>query len=234
MRLEKIDIMRWIAIILMIFFHLNYSLVNIFNIELLNFSEAFWNIIWKFTALLFIFTAWISFFLAELKYEKNIIKKYIKVSIILGIIASFISLSTYLFLPEQYIKFWIIHFFALSFLLMLLFSKFKYYNILFGIIFITYWIFFIPIIKNEYFYFLWFIYPWFKSADFFPIFPYFWVMLFWYSLALFLKNIDKLNIFKLNSRKNIFYSILEYSWKKSLIIYIIHQPIILLILYYIV
>lgn len=45
MRLEKLDIFRGIAIVLMVLFHLNYSLVYIFGIETLNFSTIFWYII---------------------------------------------------------------------------------------------------------------------------------------------------------------------------------------------
>lgn len=231
MRLEKLDILRWIAIILMVIFHLNYSLVHIFKYDVLNFSDTFWFIIWKIAVLLFIFIAGISFFLAENKYGDKIIKKYLKVSLYLWIIAWIISISTYLFSEKLYIRFWIIHFFALSFLLMLLFRRLRYYNILLWIIIIVYGVYFLPIIENKYLYFLWFMYPWFVSSDYYAIFPYFWVMLLGYSFALYLNKIDKLDIFKLKSRKNIFYKNLEYLWKKSLIIYLIHQPIIIWFIY---
>jgi uncharacterized membrane protein len=231
MRYEKLDILRWIAIILMVIFHLNFSLVYIFNITILNFSNIFWLIEWRVSALLFIFIAWMSFLLAEEKYGDNIIKKYIKVSFLLWIIASLISLLTFFFFIEQYIRFWIIHFFSLSFLLILLFRKLNYYNILFWWLIIIYGLYFIPVIQNEFFYFLWFIYYWFKSADFYPILPYFWIMLLWYGFALFLSNNNKLKILKLQSKKNNIISFFEYCWKKSLIIYLIHQPIIILIIY---
>jgi len=240
MRLQKLDIFRGVAILLMVVFHINYSLLNIFNIDALNFSELFWFIEGRISALLFIFIAWISFLLAEKKYWNKIIKKYFKVVFILWIIAWLISLSTFLFFPEQYIRFGIIHFFALSFLLMLLFRIFNYYNLLFWIIFIIYWFYFIPVIDNQYLYFLWFMYNWFHSADYYPILPYFWIMLLWYSSGLCLYNKNKLNIFKLKpySNKFIFKKVFiilnnffEYIWKKSLIIYLIHQPIIIFIIY---
>lgn len=232
MRLEKLDMFRWIAIVLMIIFHFNYSLVNIFNIQILNISEIYWFYIWKISALLFIFISWISFFLAEKKYWNKIILKYIKVSIVLWIIAVWISFTTLIFFPEQYIKFWIIHFFAVSFLLMLFFRKLSYYNLLISILIIIFGFYFIPIINNEYFYFLWFTYPWFKSADFYPIIPYFWFMLAWYVFTLFLLQNNKLHIFKFKSHKNIIYFVFEYIWNKSLIIYLIHQPIIILLIYF--
>lgn len=231
MRLEKLDILRWIAIVLMVIFHINYSLLYIFNNNILNFSTSFWFIIWKISVILFIFIAGISFFLAEKKYWDKIIAKYIKISLLLWWIAWMISLFTYTFFIEQFIRFWIIHFFALSFLLILIFRKFEYYNILFWFIIIVYGIFFIPIIENKHLYWLWFEYIWFKSADYYPIFPYFWIMLLWYAFSMYLDKIDKLSIFKLNSWKNTFYKTLEYLWKKSLIIYLIHQPIIIWFLY---
>lgn len=231
MRLQKLDILRWIAILLMVLFHLNYSLVNLFNIDLLNISEYFWFIIWKISVILFIFISWISFFLAEKKYLNKIILKYIKVSFILWVIAWWISLSTLLFFSEQYIRFWIIHFFSVSFLLILFFRKLKYYNLIFWIIIIVYGFYFIPIINSEYYYFLWFTYSWFKSADFYPLLPFFWIMLLWYTFWLFLSDRGLLDIFKTKSTNNIVSNIFEYMWKKSLLIYLLHQPIIILMLY---
>ena len=231
MRLEKLDILRWLAILLMVIFHINYSLVHLFNKTILNFSDIFWFTIWRSVAVLFIIVSWISFFLAEKKYWKKINLKYFKVSIVLWVIALLISLWTSLFFPEQYIRFWIIHFFSLSFILILLFRKLWYYNLLLAILFIIYGFYYIPVINNEYLYFLGFKYPSFSSADFYPILPYFWFMLFWYVFALFLKDKDKLNIFKISNKKNFINISLEYLWKKSLVIYLIHQPIIIWIIY---
>lgn len=243
MRLEKLDIFRWIAIILMVIFHLNYSLVNIFGNDIINFSENFWFIIWKIAALLFIFIWGISFFLAENKYWKQINSRYLKVSVILWIIASGITISTHLFFPEQYIKFWIIHFFALSFLLLLFFRKLKYYNVLLWVLTIITGVLFTWDIQNQYLYFLWFTYPWFSSADFYPILPYFWIILLWYSFTLFLQDNNYLNILALHKQKNktniknifSYYNkilkILWRIWRYSLVIYLVHQPIIIGIIY---
>lgn len=83
MRFQRLDILRGIAIVLMVLFHLNYSLVNIFGIEFLNFSEIFWYILGKISAIGFITIAGISFFLAEKKYGKDLWKKYWKYSVVL-------------------------------------------------------------------------------------------------------------------------------------------------------
>lgn len=231
MRLEKLDILRWIAILFMVIFHVNYSLVNLFNIQLINFSDLFWFILWKTSAIIFIVISWIAFYLAEKKHQNKVILKYIKISLMLWLIAWGISLSTFLFFPEEYIRFWIIHFFSVCFVLILFFRAFKYYNIILAIFIIIFGFYFIPLVENDYSYFLWFKSISFSSSDYYPILPYFWFMLIWYSIATYLSDKGKMGIFKLKSNKNIIHVLFEYMWKKSLIIYLVHQPIIIWIIY---
>ncbi len=231
MRYEKLDIFRWIAILLMIIFHINYSLSDIFSIDFLNFSEIFRFLLWKIWVLLFISISWISFFLAEKKYWNKIYKKYLKYSIFLWIISFFLTLFTYIFFKEQFIVFGILHFFALSFLLILFFRKLKYWNFLLGIIIILIPVFFTMETNLHYLFFLWFTYPSFYSADFYPIIPYFWVFLLSYSSSIF---IDKKQVlWKIFWWKHtwIINNFFKFMWKNSLIIYLIHQPIIIFIIY---
>ena len=231
MRYEKLDIFRWIAILLMIIFHINYSLSDIFSIDFLNFSEIFRFLLWKIWVLLFISISWISFFLAEKKYWNKIYKKYLKYSIFLWIISFFITLFTYIFFKEQFIAFGILHFFSLSFLLIIFFRKLKYWNFLLGIIIILIPVFFTMETNLHYLFFLWFIYPSFYSADFYPIIPYFWVFLLSYSSSIFLDN--KQALWKIFWWKHtwIINKFLKFMWKNSLVIYLIHQPIIIFIIY---
>ncbi len=229
-RYEYIDVLRGIAIVLMIVFHLNYSLVHIFWIEFLNLSEIFWYILWNISALGFIFISGISFFLAEKKYGKGILKKYWKYSMILVVLAGMISFITYFFFPEEYIRFGILHFFALSFFLLPFFSIFRYLNGLIWISIIIYGVLFIPIVENKYLFFLWFTYPWFSSSDYYPLFPYFWVLLLGYILGLFLQKQGKFSIFHKVGESNSLEIALEYIWKKSLLVYLIHQPIIIAVI----
>ena len=76
MRIERLDILRGVAIVMMVVFHLNYSLVNIFSIDILNFSDNFWYIVGKSSAILFIVIAGFSFFLSEKKSPEKIVRKY--------------------------------------------------------------------------------------------------------------------------------------------------------------
>ncbi len=231
MRYEKLDILRGIAITLMIIFHINYSLTNIFWINFLNFSDILWIIIWKISVFLFIIVSWISFLLAEKKYKNNIYKKYLKYSFYLWILSFFITFLTYLFINSQIILFGIIHFFFVSYLLMLAFHRFKYYNIIIWIIIILLPIFISMETSSHYLFFLWFLYPWFYSADFYPIFPYFWVFLLSYSISFFLYEKSLLTKIFWWEYIWILNNFLKYIWKRSLFIYLIHQPIIIWVIY---
>lgn len=229
MRLEKIDIFRWIAIIFMVLFHLNYSLVEIFWVNTLNFNDNFFYILWKISAFLFIFIAGFSAFLTYINNPQKSVKKYLKTSLKLAIFASLISIWTYFFMRNEYIRFWIIHFFAVSYLLLILFKRFWSYNILFWILAIIFWIFATPVINFKYLYFLWWTYPWFKSADFYPVLPYFWIILIWFWVWKILSKNNLLKIFELKN-KNFLTNFLTFLWQHSLLIYLTHQIIIVLVL----
>jgi len=227
MRLERLDILRWVAIVMMVIFHIQYSLQNLFGVDITFIPDFFWFYFGKISALLFISIAWISYFLAERKYWDAIYKKYFKYSWILAFFALLISIWTYFFMPSQFIVFWILHFFALSFLILPYITKLKWWTFPLAIIIIIYGVFFIKVVDSQFLFPLGFMYPWFKSADYYPFFPYFWVMLLWYSGALFPMKYNYLEkILKKKSPNSKFESGLIWSGKHALIIYIVHQPII--------
>lgn len=226
MRLIKLDILKVFAIISMIFFHLNYMLINIFWNNAFNFSDNFWLILWKIWWFLFIFLSGFSFYLADKKYSTVIYKKYLSVILKLFIVSILITLFTYIFFKTQVIWFWILHFFSLSFLLMLLFKNFWYYNLLFILLFFISFFYFPIIQENKYLFPLWLIYTWFFSSDYYPIIPFFWYMLLWF---VFWKFVDEKNLLYLLSWKENKY--VSYLAKNSLNIYILHVPLIYIILY---
>lgn len=231
MRYDKIDILRWTAITLMIIFHFNYTLSHIFWIDILEFTSVFWYIVWKLAGFGFISISWISFFLAEKKYWKDINKKYLRYSLIIWSFALLISLITYLFIPSQLIVFGILHFFAFSFILILFLRKLSYYNFL--ISFLILCVSFLVSMKTSFDYlaFLWFRSGAFYSADYYPLIPYFWVYLLSYTTALFLDN--KWYFLKIFwwEKNGVISKVLKYIWEYSLIIYLIHEPIIIVLIY---
>lgn len=231
MRYEKLDILRWIAISMMIVFHTNYVLLNIFDISFLNFSNSFWDIFGEIWGCLFITIASISFMLWEKKYGDKVCKRYFRYSIFLWIFALLISGFTFIFIKEQLILFWILHFFSISFLLILLFRKLKLFNFIIWLIIVLFHVFYSMEIWNNYLFILWFINNSFYSADFWPLIPYFWLFLLWYSISLYLYEKQILHKILIWEKKWFIYNLLKVAWKHSLLIYIIHVPIIVVLIF---
>lgn len=223
-RLWKIDALRGIAIIGMIFFHANYMLVTLFSIDILDFSQVFWFYLGKVVVILFIVLAGISLYLSS--YGRSWWQIWIRAlrrAGIFGFLALSISLVTYIFFYEVRISWGIIHFFALSTLLSPLFLIFGRYLVLIWLIIVIFPYVWTPEWQSIFLIPLW--YPPFGyfSADYYPIFPWFGIYLMGYSLAQFLSRLgifDK--IFSLETNK---YNFLRYMGRQSLLIYILHIPI---------
>ena len=98
-RIWEIDLLRAIAIILMVIFHTVFDLNEFVGIDI-NYLSGFWYWEGKSSALIFIFVAGISS-----GFSKNSAKRGIKVLVF----AMVITLVTYIFFREQYIRFGILH-----------------------------------------------------------------------------------------------------------------------------
>ena len=224
MRYEKIDYIKGFLIIVMILFHFNYVLQNIFYLGtgispvFLRFVQILW---WG----MFIWLSGLCFAISLKKHWDDISKVYLKKIVILALISIMISLVTYYFINSEFIVFWIIHFFTLWFLFLLFFRKFRYYNFPIWILFIIIWnIIWNMVFWIKFLFWLWLTYDWFYSADYYAILPWFWVMLLWYSLWLLLIEKDLMG--KVFSGKIKYFWSLEFLGRYSLVIYIIHVPII--------
>jgi len=228
MRYQYLDILRWLCILLMVVFHLNYSLVHIFDSEILNFSEIFWNMLWRVAAIWFITIAGASYFLASQKYTGQELQlKYIKYAGVLFCISLGITATTYVLIPEQLIVFGILHFFAVSFLLLPLVTRIQYGAIITLLFLLLVSVMFEKQVQNSYAFPLWFYNSDFRSADYYPLVPYFWYMLGWYLMAQTWKKYNFLSLLHLKRKLYFYEKCLSMLGKKSLMIYLIHQPIII-------
>jgi len=232
MRYQYLDILRGICIVLMILFHLNYSLVNIFGSEIINFSQYFWYIVGKISALGFMIISWVSFYLAKQKYsEQDLRNKYFKYAWVLALIALGITLVTYFFIPEQLILFGILHLFAVSFFLLVFVSKLGYYCGIVAGMLIFLWLIFPVSVENRFLFPFWFTHSEFYSADYYPLIPYFWYILWWYFIALLSDRYNFLRYLRVERDLYFVEALTARIGKYSLIIYLIHQPIIITLLY---
>jgi len=229
-RFWEIDFLRGFAVILMIIFHLFFDLKYFLN---LNFGSLnyLYILLGKITFFLFFLLVGISLRLSYLK-KKNF-NYYFKRGLFIFSLGLVISLITYFIIPSSFIKFGALHFIGFSIILAFIFLRFKYLNLLFGMIFLFFGLF----LKSKVFdfnclFFLGFKGVGFNSVDYFPIFPYFSLVLF----GIFLGNFFYLSSLKRNFKlidlsNNFFISKICFLGKKSLLIYFLHQPIIFLFLF---
>jgi uncharacterized membrane protein len=125
-RFWEIDLLRTIAIIMMITFHTLYLLNDPFDIHnagVPGMPYGFWWWFPRVTAGTFIFLAGVSLIIA-----------YSKVRRIWEIFAwgMGITLITWLAAPDEYVRFGILHFFGIAFILAPFFTRFRFINLILG------------------------------------------------------------------------------------------------------
>lgn len=217
-RVTELDFFRWIALLLMVYFHLIRSMSELYGYDII-YSTWVNFYIGKISAILFILISGIVF-----TFGKFNLKRFL----LLAGIALAISAATYFYNSDYVIVFGIIHFFALSSLLAIVFKKINTYAILIiwmAIIRAWPWIGSISA-NSDYLLFIWVVSKWFQSADFYPLIPRFGV----YLLGMWISKIFYTN------KRNIFWKIfnvwpINFVGRNTLLIYLIHQPIIILVLY---
>lgn len=211
-RIWEIDILRAIAIILMVIFHIVYDLNEFVGLDI-DYLSGFWYWEGKTSALMFIFLAGISS-----GFSKNTVKRGIKVLIF----AMVITLVTYIFFREQYIRFGILHLLGTSMILFPLLKKMNNILLFISAVFIVLTAISIKSILVDTSLLLPFgvMYRGFVTLDYYPISPYLSVFILGI-LAYKMYYYKGQSIFKFHY-KNEYLSMIS---KSSLAIYLIHQPV---------
>ncbi|MBN1170153.1 DUF1624 domain-containing protein [Candidatus Micrarchaeota archaeon] len=213
-RIGEVDAIRGIAIILMIVYHFFFDLdyLGIADIPL---QDIGWVLFQRVTASLFLVLAGISIVLSEKRHHSY--PRHAKRAFFLGMIALLITAATWIFPHEGFIKFGIIHMIALSTLIAPLFLRFGWLNAVLGIMIIAAgmqvhytdigYLFWLGPITTDYF-----------ALDHYPLVP-------WFGLILIGTYIGQKIEFKNRKR-----GWLETIGKNSLLVYLLHQPVIYLLL----
>lgn len=236
-RLWEIDALRGIAIFLMILYHLFYDL-SFFNLLDININSGIFLLIGRTASVLFIFIVGLSLTLsyhrsAQLyKPKPYYFSKYLKRGMIIFTWGMLITFVTWLTFPSSTIVFGILHFIGVSIILAYPFIKYKLPNLVGGIVCLFLSIFIENIsVQNNYFVWLGLTSADFNTFDYFPLLPWFGVVMF----GLFAGNVLYTGYMRLYSINDISKSLpvylLQYLGKKSLAVYLLHQPVILLLLY---
>lgn len=124
-RFLELDILRGIAVVMMIVYHLLYDISFFgksgYNIYTITVTSGFWLYFARATASIFIFlvgvSLWISYFRITHKPASFIILKYLKRGLFVFALGMAITIVTKFFLPDSYVRFGILHFIGLSIIL---------------------------------------------------------------------------------------------------------------------
>lgn len=217
-RIFEIDLFRVIAICLMIIFHFVYDLNEFAKVDI-DYNGTLWHYIGEISALIFIFVSGVSSGLS-----RNCVKRGTKV---FGF-GMLLTIVTYFFDRTEYIRFGILHFLGIAMILSPLLNRLKKWQMIsIGIISLLFGSFAANTIVST-FLLLPFglVYNNFSSMDYYPLFPYLSV----YILGILIFRIFYYkgdSIFKTNYNSKV----IQYISKNSLIIYLIHQPILLSMIY---
>ncbi|MDD5416937.1 MAG: heparan-alpha-glucosaminide N-acetyltransferase [Candidatus Aenigmarchaeota archaeon] len=233
MRFWEVDFARGTAVILMVLFNWSFALKYL-NILSITDSWIFWEIFPRFIASMFIFIVGVSLVLSynytanfHLSYKKNI-KRGLKI-FGLGLL---ITLVTWLFIPQDFIFFGILHLIGFSVIFATPFLKFKKINLYLSLITIIAGV----LLSRFSFNFSWlswlgFIPKVFSTLDYFPVLPWFGFVLLgiYFGNTLYKHNKRK---FKIQDYSNArFVKFVNFLGKNSLTIYLLHQPLLILILF---
>jgi len=235
-RFWEIDLLRGIAIIMMIIFHLLYDL-NYLNVYKLDLYSGFFLIFVHFIGICFFLLVGISLTLSYSKTKKtsakkNLPLKYLKRGLKIFALGLLITFITWIYLDEGFVVFGVLHCIGISIIFAFPFLHFRYYNFLLGIVLV----FIGLILRNYTFEFPWFVWLGFTphgfyAVDHFPLLPWFGVVL----IGIFLGNTlyqKHERIFRLRDFSGLKITrFLCFLGQNSLIIYLINQPILLTFVY---
>ncbi len=232
-RFWEIDVLRGVAIIMMIVYHLMFDLTfyGIYHIDLWSLPiQIFLYPIGTLFLLLVGVSLTISYHRA---YEKltpwQLRKKFILRGLLIFAGGMVITLVTWLYLPQEYIVFGVLHCIGVSIILAYPFIELRVTALLLGSICIVSGVYLLTTVTVDFPWLLWagFTPQNFATLDYFPLLPWFGVIL----IGIFLG----LSLYQGYTRK---FNFPDYSDKKvvkgmsllgrhSLLIYFIHQPILL-------
>lgn len=235
-RFYEIDTLRGIAIIMMVIYHLSYDLYFLASFPI-KINSLQWVIFQRATASLFLLLVGISLTISHSRAKqvfsgKELFVRNLKRGIRIFLWGAIITLFTFVFLSNGVIFFGILHLIGVSIIISYPLLGHKYRNLGLGLAVIALGSYLGNFTFNTpYLLWLGFEPEYFFSFDYFPLLPWFGVVL----IGIFLGNLAYPNCKRRfdipDLSNNLITIILSFLGKHSLKIYLIHQPIIILLLY---
>ncbi|MBI4177537.1 MAG: DUF1624 domain-containing protein [Candidatus Aenigmarchaeota archaeon] len=220
-RFFEIDAARGAAVVLMILFHAAFD-ANYFGVYRLDLGWVFWFLFPRLIASVFIILAGVSLTLNYNSSKKGFEKRIFRRGMVIFSFGLVITAITYLFLPKGAIFFGILHFMGISAIMAIPLVKMRKKALLLGIA---------SLLAGGYLQTVDVNFPWllwlglmpenFYTFDYFPIFPWFGLML----SGIFAGNkfyAGGRRKFKIKERPA---RLLTFLGRNSLVIYLVHQPL---------
>jgi uncharacterized membrane protein len=236
-RFWEVDFLRGWAIVLMVLFHSVFDL-NYFGVYEVEISSGIWFYLARFTASLFLLLVGVSLVLsysrAKLLGEEDRFRfRLLKRGIWIFGLGLGITLVTYLLIGKGFIVFGVLHLIGISLLLAYPFLRLHWQNFIFGLFFIAGGLY-LQTVSVEFPWLIWLgLAPRnFYSLDYVPIFPWFGVVLMGMGLGDLLYRGYRRKIDLPDLTDSPFVRWLTFLGRNSLAIYLIHQPVLLALLYF--
>ena len=229
-RLWEIDLLRGVAIIIMIIFHFLYDL-NHYSLTKIRLYSGPMVYIAYITASVFVILVGISLTISYSKAQqsmskKEIILKFLRRGTMIFLLGIIITLISLIYIPERFIIFGILHFIGVSIILSFPFIRFRVTNLILGFLLIgigTYlklltfdfnWLIPLGFLPNRFF-----------TIDYFPLLPWFGVVLIGIAIGNFIYPNAKRQYHLRDRSYCLSVKSLCFLGRNSLIIYFLHQPI---------
>lgn len=232
-RLWEIDFSRGIAILMMVVFHTIFD-ISFFGIAPVDVSTGFWRYFAYATASFFLLIVGVSLIVSHARAQQKIAGlsltlKFVYRGVFIFALGLLVTLGTWLYLRESFVIFGILHLIGISVLLSPFFFRFRKLNILLGLMCIPVgWIIsgmsgpaiLLPLGIMP---------PGFTSVDYTPLFPWFGMVLIGMGIGEYL-YLGGERQFSLRHLPDFLVSPLSFFGRHSLVIYLVHQPIIIILL----
>jgi uncharacterized membrane protein len=239
-RYVEIDTVRGVAILMMILFHSLFDL-SFLHVYPVNVVTGFWRYFAYSTASLFLFIAGISLTISHAREEERLAgdperrfriwEKYLKRGAGIFTCGLLVTFATWLYLREGFVIFGILHLIGVSVILAPLFFRFRQLNLLIGAICIVTGAILAEVGVAGPLWLLWLgIHPAsFTSVDYTPLIPWFGIVLMGMGTGEELYPKGKRS-FAVPHLPAFITTPLAFLGRHSLVIYLLHQPVILLLL----